>query len=148
MMDFEQIEEAVRKRFPAAVEDAQDVFGVPTLYIQQSTLVDICKFLKDDPSLRMDYLVSLTAVDWLDRFDVVYHLSSLEHKHYITLKVKVDRHNPAIASVAHIWRAADWQEREVYDMFGIKFEEHPNLRRILLDESWEGFPLRKDYTEA
>jgi len=79
---------------------------------------------------------------------VVYHLYSIPMKHYIVLKVRVGRDDPIIPSVTSVWNAANWQEREVYDMFGIRFEGHPDLRRILTEESWEGFPLRKDYLET
>jgi NADH-quinone oxidoreductase subunit C len=147
-MDPEQVEQIIRNQFPDAVEQSGEAFGVPVFYVKKDMIVDFCKFLKENPSLQMDYLMSLTAVDWPDRFDVVYHLNSLVNKHYVTLKVKVEKNNPVIPSVTSIWKAANWQEREVYDMFGIKFEGHPDLRRILLDENWEGFPLRKDYIET
>lgn len=143
----ELIEEAVRDRFPDAVIEAGEIFGVPTLFIRPEMIVDVCAFLKEDPRLNFDYLMSLTAVDWPDRFEVVYHLYSIQHRHYVTLKVKTDREKPAVPSVTSVWKAADWQEREAYDMFGIEFEGHPDLCRILLEPDWEGFPLRKDYVE-
>ena len=144
----EQMEQAIRNRFPDAVEESTEIGGVATLTVGAGAIVDICGFLRDDSALRFDYLMSLTAVDWTDRFEVVYHLYSIPMKHYVTLKVKADREQPVVPSVTSIWKAADWQEREVYDMFGITFEGHPNLVRILLEEDWEGFPLRKDYGKA
>ena len=139
------IEQAISDRFPEVVEESTEISGVPTLYIRASAIVDVCAFLKESPDLRFDYLMSMTAIDWPDRFETVYHLYSITAKHYVTLKVKLDKANPTILSVTSVWKSADWQEREVYDMFGIKFEGHPDLRRILLEQDWEGFPLRKDY---
>ncbi len=148
MSNSEQIEQAIRNRFPDAVESSTEIGGVATLTVGAASIIDICSFLRDDQALRFDYLMSLTAVDWTDRFEVVYHLYSIPMKHYVTLKVKTDRGNPSVPSVTSLWKAADWQEREVYDMFGITFEGHPNLVRILLEDDWEGFPLRKDYVTS
>lgn len=147
MLSSERIEETIRNRFPEAVEESTELSGVSTLYISADAVVDVCRFLKEDPSLRFDYLMSLTAVDWPERLNVVYHLYSVYEKHYVTLKVKLGRENPSISSVTGIWKAADWQEREAYDMFGIHFHGHPDLRRILLEEPWVGFPLRKDWVQ-
>ncbi len=144
----EQIEAAVRDRFRDVCHESVEISGVPTLTVARDAIVDICTFLKDDPALRFNYLMSLTAVDWSDRFDVVYHLYSVPLKHYVTLKVRLDRDDPAMPSVISVWKAAEWQEREVYDMFGISFEGHPDLRRILLEPEWEGYPLRKDYGKS
>jgi NADH-quinone oxidoreductase subunit C len=94
----------------------------------------------------MDYLNNLTAVDRLDYFEVVYHLSSLTHNHSLVLKTKCfGRDNPSVPSVVGLWRGADFQEREVYDLMGIAFSGHPNLKRILLWEGYPGHPLRRDY---
>jgi NADH-quinone oxidoreductase subunit C len=144
MSHSEQLEQAVRDRFPDAVEQSAEIGEVAALTVAADAIVDICAFLRDDQSLRFDYLMSLTALDWLDRFEVVYHLYSIPMKHYLTLRVKTNRDEPCVPSVCPVWKAADWQEREVYDMFGIAFTGHPNLLRILLDDDWEGFPLRKD----
>jgi len=145
----EQVEQAIRNRFPEAVEETAEVSGVPTLFVRADAIADICAFLKEEPGLDFDYLMSLTAVDWpaLGGLDVVYHLYSISQKRYVTLKVRVDKEKPVMPSVTSIWKAANWQEREVYDMFGIRFEGHPDLRRILLEPDWDGFPLRKDYVE-
>jgi NADH-quinone oxidoreductase subunit C len=144
---MEDIRQAITSRFPEGVEEATEVHSVPTLYVRMGDLVNICKFLKEEPEFRFDYLMSLTAVDWPDRFEVVYHLYSVPLKHYATLKVKVDKEAPVMPSVTPVWKAGDWQEREVYDMFGIEFTGHPDLRRILLEPGWDGYPLRKDYVE-
>ena len=148
MSNAEQLEQAVRDKFPDAVEESAEICGVPTFTVPAAALVDMCTFLRDDPETGFDYLMSLTAVDWTDRFEVVYHLYSVPHKHYLTLKVKADREQPSVPTVYPVWKAADWQEREIYDMFGIVFPGHPDLRRILMEDDWEGFPLRKDYAPS
>jgi NADH-quinone oxidoreductase subunit C len=144
----EEIERLVRSRFSEAVEESSEVQGILNLVVREDAIIELCRFLKESPDLHFDYLMSLTAVDWPDRFDVVYHLYSIAQKHYVTLKVRLGKENPALSSVEPVWRAAEWQEREVYDMFGIEFEGNPDMRRILLEPDWEGFPLRKDYEES
>ena len=110
-------------------------------------LTAVCRFLKDTERFRMDYLSNLTAVDYPpERIEVIYHLYSMEHKHGpIMLKVKVPRQQPTVASVTPIWRGAEFQEREVYDLYGVTFDGHPDLRRILMWDGFEGHPMRKDY---
>lgn len=147
MSNSDEITSAVVERFADAIREQGEILGVPTLYVDAGSIVDLCAYAKSDERLDLDYLMSLTAVDWPDRFDVVYHLYSIRHKHYLTIKVKLDKAEPTIASVTPVWKAANWQEREAYDMFGIEFEGHPDLTRILLEPDWEGFPLRKDYVE-
>lgn len=142
-----EIKQALTDKFANSVEDAGDISGVPTFFINARKIKDVCAFLRDTEGLDFDYLNSLSAVDWPERFDVVYHLYSILRKHNVTLKVKLAKENPVIDSVISVWKAADWQEREVYDMFGIEFAGHPDLTRILLEPGWEGFPLRKDYVE-
>lgn len=147
MIVSQDIKQAICDKFGDAVEETQEIFGVATLYVRPDAIIDICSYLKKDSELQFDYLLSLSAVDWPDRLDVVYHLYSIPKKHYVTLKVKVSRGNSTVPSAVSVWKAADWQEREVYDMFGIDFEGHPDLSRILLEPDWEGFPLRKDYVQ-
>ncbi len=110
------------------------------------------KFLKEDDRLSFDFLTFMTAIDYLKvpagetpRMDVVYHLFSFKYRHKCVIKIPVVRENSELPSCANLWKAADWQEREVYDMFGIKFEGHPNLKRILMWDGFPGWPLRKDY---
>ncbi len=143
----EDIKNIICARFPEGVECAVDSSGSPVFYVAPAAIVEVGAFLSEDAALKFDYLMSLTAVDWPDRFETVYHLYSIAYKHYVTLKVKVGKADPTLPSVYPVWKAADWQEREVYDMFGISFVGHPDLRRILLEPEWEGFPLRKDYVE-
>lgn len=147
MVSCDELTNIVAESFPDAVEEIAIVSGIPTAYVKRESILDVCGLLKSHPSCGFDYLWSLTASDWPDRLEVVYHLYSIGLKHYAALKVKLPRAEPAIRSVVEIWKAADWQEREVYDMFGIEFESHPDLRRILMDPEWDGFPLRKDYVE-
>lgn len=115
--------------------------------VDSKHLIELCKVLRDEPLLCFDYLRCISAVDWIDdgRIEVVYHLYSMAHGHCIVVKTSVPRENAMLPSVSGIWAAADWLEREAYDLMGVLFEGHPNLRRILLPHDWEGHPLRKDY---
>jgi NADH-quinone oxidoreductase subunit C len=108
---------------------------------------ELAAYLKNDPQLRLDWLANLSGMDYVAdaQMAVVYDLWSFEHDHRFAVKVFTPREKPSIPSVADLWPAADWHEREAYDMFGIDFPGHPDLRRILLADDWEGFPLRKDY---
>ncbi|HXX40429.1 MAG TPA: NADH-quinone oxidoreductase subunit C [bacterium] len=108
-------------------------------------IVDVCRWLRDNPEFDMAVLEYVSAVDLPDRFDVVYHLVSLTRSHNVTLKVPVPKGDAHLPSVVGIWRGADWHERETYDLFGIAFDGHPDLRRIMMSEDWKGHPLRKDY---
>lgn len=118
-----------------------------THLVDREALVPVCQFVKNDPGLQMDYLVDVIGVDLfttVPRFEVVYHMYSIPHHHRLRLKVKIDD-GESIPTVTGIWPAADWPEREVYDMYGIRFDGHPNLKRIYMAPDWQGFPLRKDY---
>jgi NADH-quinone oxidoreductase subunit C len=103
--------------------------------------------LRTDPDLVMDYLFCLTCVDWKTHFTMVYHFSSTQYRHNIVVKAKLDRANPEIETVSDIWRTAEMLEREVYDLFGVKFLHHPDLRRLIMPDDWEGWPLRKDFED-
>ncbi|GLI53455.1 NADH-quinone oxidoreductase subunit C [Thermodesulfovibrio yellowstonii] len=120
-----------------------------SIVVKKEKIKDILSHLKNTPELEFDYLIDLTAVDYLGfrepRFDVVYYLMSIKHKHRIRVKAQVPEQGCCIDSVADLWATANWFERECYDMFGIEFTGHPDLRRILMPEDWNGFPLRKDY---
>ena len=118
-----------------------------SLLVEPRDLARVCSFFKESPDYQCDYVSNLTAVDYPpERIEVVYHLYSMSRKHGpVILKVKLPREKPVVASVTPIWRGADFQEREVYDLFGVIFEGHPDLRRILMWEGFKGFPLRKDY---
>jgi len=126
-------------------------FGDDTALVRRERIVEICTFLRDDPGLRFDFAMDLTGVDYLGeepRFEVVYHLYSLEKKHRVRIKTRVPEEDPVIDSVIPVWAGMDWYEREAYDMYGIVFRNHPNLKRILMYESFVGYPLRKDYPKA
>jgi NADH/F420H2 dehydrogenase subunit C len=117
------------------------------LIVPTGDLPAVCRCLKESERFRLDYLANLTAVDYPpERIEMVYHLYSMAHKHGpLALKVKLPREAPMVASVTPVWRGAEFQEREVFDLFGVRFEGHPDLRRILLWDGFEGHPMRKDY---
>jgi len=121
----------------------------PEFIIPVEKLHDVAKELRDNPQTTMDYLFNLTASDRKDGFNVVYHLTSTEHHHIVVLRVILaDKANPSLATVSDLWSAAEYYEREVFDLFGITFENHPDLRRLFLDDDWVGYPLRKDYKDS
>ena len=120
--------------------------GRDYLVVKSESLLAVAAFLKDTPGLDFDYLNFITAVDYYDHFEVVYMLSSLEHNHSLVVKTRcAGRENPALPSVISLWQGADFQEREIYDLMGIRFEGHPNMKRIFLWEGFAGYPLRKDF---
>jgi NADH-quinone oxidoreductase subunit C len=123
-----------------------EALGETTLIADPAKIVDLCRYLKDTE--KYIRLSAVTAVDWHPanpRFEVVYHLHSLEPFRRLRVKCKVGGEKPEVESVYSVWRSADWYEREIWDMFGIHFSNHPNLQRILMPTDWEGHPLRKDY---
>ncbi len=138
-------EEVVRKLAEALPADSitvdKDAIIVPT-----ESLLAVAQYLKNIPQFEFDYLTCLTAVDYLDYFEVVYHLTSFKHNHSLVLKIRCyDREKPVVPSVVSVWQGADLQEREAYDLMGIVFSGHPNLKRLFLWEGFSGFPLRRDY---
>jgi NADH-quinone oxidoreductase subunit C len=127
-----------------------DDFGSPALraLVDAASIVPILRLLRDDDALRFEMLSDVCAVDYLgesERFEVVYHLYSITHNHRVRIKARVPEDPCQIDSVVELWPAANWMEREVWDLYGVRFRNHPDLRRILLYEEFEGFPLRKDY---
>ena len=146
-MTPQEISAAVKAKFPEAVVDAK-LEGVldPFLKIAPAAILDVARFLHDDAELAFDYLMCLSGMDnGKGNLGVVYHVASMGKKHKIVLKVEVPVATPAVPSVESVWRTADWHEREAFDMVGITFTGHPDHRRILLPDDWEGHPLRKDY---
>lgn len=143
------IVERLKERFADEVLETKEFRGQASVTIKKDKILDICKYLHDDPDLLFDYLVDVCGVDYLGRkdarFEVVYHLYSIKHRHSLRLKAAVSENDAAIDSVVPVWVGADWHEREAFDMFGIVFRGHHDLRRILMPEDWEGHPLRKDY---
>jgi NADH-quinone oxidoreductase subunit C len=122
----------------------------PYFKVKADRWLEVAQVLRDDPELAFDFLNNVTAVDWLkqSRIDVVYHFWSYGKAHACVVKVELPRDKPLVASVAGIWRSADWNEREQYDLMGVQFLGHPDLRRIMMPDDWPGHPLRKDYKEA
>jgi NADH:ubiquinone oxidoreductase 27 kD subunit len=118
------------------------------IFVPSELLHKLMIQLKNHKETKFDYLFCLSGVDWLPELGVVYHLESTDHRHCVVVKVKTeDRENPTLDSVCDIWATAEFHEREVFDFFGIKFINHPNLKRLFLTEEWDGFPLRKDYVD-
>ncbi len=135
----------LRERLGDKVLEVHDDALSGWVKVERAAFVDACRLLRDDPRTQMEVLHSLTAVDRIARFEVVVHLCSIAKKHAVALKADTaSRDDVAFPSVTSVWPAADWHERETYDMFGVVFEGHPHLRRILLPSDWEGWPLRKD----
>lgn len=134
--------------FPDVVVNVEEYRGDVTVTLKQEALLPVCTFLRDDPDYSFRFLADVTAVDYKDktpRFVVVYHLLSHEHNQRLRLKVPLDDMTPEIETVVNIWPTANWHERETYDLMGVKFLNHPDLRRILLPYHWDCHPLRKDY---
>ncbi len=144
-MEAEEIYQKLKNTFTDAILDFNEEVLQPFIKVSADKVDEIAEFLRDDDDLQFDYLMSLSSLDLGENLGVVYHLFSMKLNHKIVLKVEVPTEKPDVKSVSHIWRTADWHEREAYDLMGINFLNHPDLRRILLPEDWEGHPLRKDY---
>jgi NADH-quinone oxidoreductase subunit C len=119
-----------------------------TIWVDRSFIREACAILRDDPDCPFNYLSDLTCVDWYPsepRFEVVYHLFSIPKKERVRLKTRLDGSSAVLESVTSVWPSANFYEREVFDLFGVRFTSHPNLKRIMMPDDWEGHPLRKDY---
>ncbi|MCI0568455.1 MAG: NADH-quinone oxidoreductase subunit C [Acidobacteria bacterium] len=139
--------EKVRERFGEALKEVVYFRGEDTLVVAPEKILEICQFLKDDPEMGFDLLVDVTGIHFLEReysYEVVYHLLSLARRRRLRLRVRLGEAGE-IDSVTSVWRGADWHEREAFDLVGIRFKGHPDLRRILMPEDFEGHPLRKDF---
>ncbi len=160
----QKILDALTKKFAGAIEQTSNQHGDEVAYIARERLHEVALWLKDDPAMAFDAPVFVTAIDLFDlrrpdehgrlaevdldqvpRFEVCFQLRSQQHRHRIRLKVRVPEINPTCPSLAALWPAFDWQERETFDMYGIRFDGHPDLRRIYLYEEFVGYPLRRDY---
>ncbi|MFQ5897648.1 MAG: NADH-quinone oxidoreductase subunit C [Candidatus Methylomirabilia bacterium] len=152
-IDGQAILARLSERFAGKIRETDDFRGDHTAVVDARGILDVLSFCKEDPRLRFEILMDLTAVDYLKyagreespRFEVVYHLYSLTHNHRVRLKVRVEEDDAVLASAVSLWPVANWFEREVWDMFGIRFEGHPDLRRLLMYEEFQGHPLRKEY---
>jgi NADH:ubiquinone oxidoreductase subunit C len=145
-MTAEQLKEKILSKYPEVVFEEGGQF--PVVNIESQAWIDIANWLRNENELLFDYLFCVTCVDWKTHMSMVYHLESKFHNHILVVKSKLDRENPVIATVSHIWRTAEFHEREAYDLFGVKFTNHPDLRRLFLTDEWKGWPLRKDYEDA
>ncbi len=143
-MPGEELGRRVQVVLPSAVEQWDGV----SLWIKPESVLDTCRFLKDTLGLEFDLLNSISAVDYVEQFELVYHLTSTRHMHSAVLKTRVfGRTDPRVPSVVSVWQGADFQEREIWDLMGVAFSGHPNLKRIMLWEGFQGHPLRRDYLE-
>ena len=152
-MRGEELLGRLRDRFGAAIVETHEFRGDTTAVVDRTALVDALRFCRDEPALGFDMLTDLTAADYLKfpgredgpRFEVVYHLYSLAHNHRLRLKVRVDEDDAVVPTAVPLWPIANWLEREVWDMFGVRFAGHPDPRRLLMYEQFVGHALRKDY---
>jgi NADH-quinone oxidoreductase subunit C len=148
-MQESEIFARLEKQFSGKVRDFNGGVPEPYLLVDAEAIVEVCRFLRDEVDLNFGVLSDQTAVDWPkeEKIQLVYHLYSYGDRQQIVLKVDLPRDNPKIVTVENIWKIANWFEREIFDLFGVIFEGHSDLRRILLPEDWVGYPLRKDYIE-
>ncbi len=138
----EEIGAKLEKKFPGSIVES----GKDSFLVRSEFLLTVANYLKDTPGLDFDFLSCITAVDYYEYFEVVYHLTSLEHNHSLVMKTRCyGRDDLSLPSVVSLWRGADFQEREIYDLIGISFDGHPNMKRIFLWDSFKGNPLRRDY---
>jgi NADH-quinone oxidoreductase subunit C len=144
-----QAAEALQKRFSTAVEEVLEQHGDVIVYVKRAQIVEVCKYLRDEPSMKFDLLSDLTGldrgVDEEPRFEVVYQIRSLPNRMRLRLKVRVDEEDCHAPTLSEVWKTANWHERETFDLFGIHFDGHPDLRKILTPDDLEGHPLRKDF---
>ena len=148
-MDKEQLTAALAAKFPQVTADPSPS-NLPAFIVPKDQFRGVMEFLKSDPAMDFDYPMCQTAVDWPERNVITpaYHLYSMSKDHKIVIKVELDRADPKIVTVCDLWPGCEWFERETYDMYGVIFENHPDLRRIMMTDDWVGFPLRKDYRDS
>lgn len=146
-MTPEEMHEKLQAQFGERIREYNGAARDPYVLVEAVAMHDIGDYLRHDPELQFDSLMCLSGVDYGPEktLGVVYHLASMTHRHKLTVKVEVPREGGLVPTVSDIWRTAEWHEREAYDMFGMQFASHPDHRRILLPDDWDGFPLRKDY---
>lgn len=145
-MSRDELVELIGERFSSLSKD--DNPRVPGVFVEANEFLPFMEFIKNEFTPRYTFLFCLTCVDWKDHLLMVYHVRSRESKDELVVKVKLNnRENPEIESLCGLWNTAEFHEREVFDLFGVKFINHPDLRRLFLDDNWEGYPLRKDYKD-
>lgn len=150
-MEESTVLQKIKDHFSEWVIETHSYGDEDTAIISKKGLLEVAQFLKEDPELRFNYLMDVTAVDYWKRkprFEIVYHFLSLSTRQRLRLKVPVGEQGPEVETLTNLWPSANWYEREVYDMYGIKFRNHPNLKRILMYPEFQGHPLRKDYPIA
>ena len=136
----------IASQVAAKLSDSIVESGADYLLVDNDSLLQVMTFLKNTPEFNFDYLNYVTAVDCFDYFEVIYQFTSMQHNHSLVVKARCyDRENPVLPSVVSLWQGADFQEREIYDLMGVRFEGHPNMKRIFLWDGFQGHPLRKDY---
>ncbi|HNR17881.1 MAG TPA: NADH-quinone oxidoreductase subunit C [Chitinophagaceae bacterium] len=146
-MSNEELKVKITELLPAATFEEGGEWL--TINIDPKDWLPLAQQFRNDDSLYFDYLFCLTCIDWKTHLTMVYHLSSVKHRHNIVIKSKLDRSNPEIETISHIWKTAEFHEREVYEMFGVNFLNHPDLRLLILPDGWEGRnPLRKDFEDT
>jgi NADH-quinone oxidoreductase subunit C len=144
----EIIVQKIKESFKDSIREVTDFRNDLSILIKKESLLGIAQLLRDDPELKFDMCKDVTAIDWAkrkDRFTLVYHLYSFKNNFELRLKADVDETDPNIASLCPVWKSAEWYERETFDMYGIRFTNHPDLRRIYMPEEFEYHPLRKDF---
>src|ERR1700738_2647089 len=148
-MTFEEIQQRLAAKFGERIGALAPANKDPFLVVAAGDPGEICRFAKEDAELAFDCLMNLSSVDWpkKNQIEVVYHLWSYSKRHAFVLKVLLDRAQPQVASIESVWKSADWLEREQFDLMGVVFTGHPDLRRIMMPDDWVGHPLRKDYKE-
>jgi len=148
MAKIDDLVATIKEKFPQAVEETVCFRDEHTIRIKREYLLEVSHFLKEDPAAKFNFFSDLCGVDYMGReprFEVVYHLYSMEHKHRLRMKVSLSESDLSIPSVVSVWKTANWHERECYDLLGITFSDHPDLRRILTPDGFKDHPLRKDF---
>lgn len=139
----------LRSQFADTVEEIGEALGEVTVILKREGLIALMTYLRDEPRLRFNFLSDVAGLDLGEfaapRFAVVYHLYSLVHNHRLRVKVYLEEEDAHVPTVSSVWKTANWMEREIYDLFGVSFDNHPDLRRILMPADYEGYPLRKDF---
>jgi NADH-quinone oxidoreductase subunit C len=142
-----EIYNRAKEKFGDRILEIVDKKPDPWMVVDPAALVEICEYLKSDGETAFDCLSNESGVDYKDRIEVVYHFFSYKHRHQIVLKVKLPRDGAQVSTLENVWKSANWMEREIYDLLGVNFEGHSDMRRLLMPEDWIGHPLRKDFVE-
>ena len=146
-MDNQELKKKIES-FDIEISFPEEETQFLTLIVNPNQLHQLAKQLKENIDTSFDYMFCQTGIDWLENMEIVYHLRSTSHGHEVVVRAQItDRENPTVDSVYDLWKTADFHEREIFDLLGIRFNNHPDLRRIFLDDDWEGYPLRKDYVD-